>query len=46
MEVCRRIPERELDLIIHSPGGSPQAAEQMVNYLRAKFDYIPALVPL
>lgn len=46
MEVCHRIPERELDLVIHSPGGSPQAAEQMVNYLRAKFNYIRVLVPL
>jgi hypothetical protein len=46
MEVCHDVGERELDLVIHSPGGSPQAAEQMVNYLRTQFDYIRALVPL
>lgn len=26
-----------LDLILHTPGGSPTAAESIVNYLRAKF---------
>jgi hypothetical protein len=46
MEVCHHVPERELDLIIHSPGGSGESAEQMVNYLRARFDYIRAFVPM
>ena len=46
MEVCHHVPETELDLILHSPGGSPEAAEQMVNYLRSQFDYIRAIVPL
>jgi len=46
MEVCHNVPETELDLLIHSPGGSPEAAEQMVNYLRSQFDYIRAIVPL
>lgn len=46
MEVCNGVPEREADLIIHSPGGSAQAAEQMMNYLRTQFDYIRAFVPL
>jgi Serine dehydrogenase proteinase len=46
MEVCHGVEERELDLIIHSPGGNPQAAEQMMNYLRTQFDYIRAIVPL
>jgi hypothetical protein len=46
MECCHGVPERELDLIIHSPGGSPEAAEQMVSYLRTQFDYIRAFVPL
>ncbi len=46
MEVCHGVPERELDLVLHSPGGSAQAAEQMVNYLRTQFDHIRALVPL
>jgi hypothetical protein len=46
MEVCHGVDERELDLILHSPGGSPEAAEQMVNYLRTQFDHIRAFVPL
>src|ERR1700730_11718641 len=46
MEVCHNVPDRELDLIIHSPGGSAEAAEQMINYLRTQFDYIRAIVPL
>jgi len=35
-----------LDLILHSPGGSPEAAEQIVNYLRQKFDSIRVIVPM
>lgn len=35
----------ELDLIIHSPGGIPEAAEQIVNYLRKKYDHIRAIIP-
>ena len=46
MECCHGVSERELDLIIHSPGGSPEAAQQMVDYLRTQFDYIRAFVPL
>jgi len=36
---------RKLDLILHSPGGSPLAAEQIVNYLRAKYEHIRVIVP-
>jgi hypothetical protein len=46
MEVCYKVEDRELDLILHSPGGSPQAAEQILEYLRTQFDYIRAIVPL
>lgn len=35
-----------LDLILHSPGGSPEAAEQIVSYLRQKFDDIRVIVPM
>ena len=35
----------KLDLIIHSPGGSLEATEQLVQYLRAKYKYIRAIVP-
>ena len=46
METCHNVAENELDLIIHSPGGSPQAAEQIINYLRTQFKYIRAIVPI
>ena len=35
----------KLDLIIHSPGGSLEATEQIVQYLRAKYRYIRAIIP-
>ncbi len=35
----------KLDLILHSPGGSAEAAEQIVNYLRAKYTHIRAIIP-
>ena len=34
-----------LDLIIHSPGGSVEATDQLVQYLRAKYSYIRAIIP-
>jgi len=34
-----------LDLILHSPGGSMEAADQLVQYLRAKYKHIRAIVP-
>ena len=46
MEVCYQVEGSKLDLILHSPGGSPEAAEQMLEYLRTQFDYIRAIVPL
>lgn len=36
---------RGLDLILHSPGGSPDAAEAIVHYLRSKFSDIRVFVP-
>ena len=35
----------KLDLILHSPGGVLEAAEQVVNYLRSKYKYIRAIIP-
>ena len=35
----------ELDLVLHSPGGSVEAADQVVQYLRAKYRHIRAIVP-
>lgn len=45
MEVVHGLHGDELDLIIHSPGGSPVAAEAMVSYLRSKFTHIRVVVP-
>ena len=45
MEAVHGIKEHDLDLILHSPGGSPEAAEAIVDYLRSKFDRIRVIVP-
>jgi hypothetical protein len=45
MEALYGITDNNLDLIIHSPGGSPEAAEAIVEYLRAKFDHVRVFVP-
>lgn len=46
MEVMKDLPGPELDLILHTPGGSPEALEGIVQYLRTRFDHIRAFVPL
>src|SRR4051812_38036567 len=46
MEACSNVHERELDLILQSPGGNPDAAESIMSYLRQRFDHIRAVVPL
>lgn len=46
METVSNIPERELDLILHSPGGSEEAAESLVEYLRQRFDHIRVFAPV
>ena len=43
MDVIHGLNGDELDIIIHSPGGSPTATEQTVSYLRDKFDDIRIL---
>lgn len=45
MEVLYGLKDKSLDLILHSPGGSPEAAEGIVTYLRSKFDDIRVIVP-
>lgn len=46
MEACSNAKERQLDFFIHSPGGDPDAAEQICGYLRTQFDEIRAIVPV
>lgn len=45
MEACYEVAERQLDLILHSPGGPLGPAEAIVDYLRARFDHIRVVVP-
>jgi len=37
---------RTLDLVLHSPGGSAEATEAIVAYLRTRFDHIRAIIPV
>ena len=45
MEVTSGMPGGNLDLILHSPGGSVEAAESIVSYLRSRFSHIRVIVP-
>lgn len=46
MEAVSNVTERQLDLFLHSPGGSAEAAEAVMAYLRTRFDHIRAVVPV
>lgn len=47
MEVFRNLkPADGLDLILHSPGGDPTAADSLVRYMRSKFEDVRVIVPL
>jgi ATP-dependent protease ClpP protease subunit len=45
MEVLHGLEGDSLDLILHSPGGSAEATEGLVRYLRAKFKDIRVIIP-
>jgi ClpP class serine protease len=45
MEAVSNVQEREVDLFLHSPGGSAEAAQSIVEYLRTRFDHIRVIVP-
>lgn len=45
MEVVHGLKGDKLDLILHSPGGSTEAVEALVTYLRSKFSDIRAIIP-
>lgn len=45
MAVIAGIKGDDLDLILHTPGGSPVATEGIVRYLRRKFKNIRVLIP-
>jgi hypothetical protein len=45
MEVMHGLPVGGLDLILHLPGGSAEAAEAIVSYIRSKFNDVRVFVP-
>lgn len=45
MSAIHELKGDNLDLIIHNPGGSAEATEQIVMYLRKKFSHIRAIIP-
>lgn len=46
METVSNVEEKQLDLLLHSPGGSAEAAESIVEYLRTRFTHIRVFVPV
>lgn len=46
MEVLHGIRGPSLDLILHSSGGVPTAAEAIIHYIRTRFDDVRVIVPL
>jgi hypothetical protein len=45
MEVVHGLGGDSLDFILHSPGGSAEATEALVKYLRSKFSDIRIIIP-
>lgn len=45
MAALHGLKGKSLDLILHSPGGSLEVADQLVQYLRSKYEHIRAIVP-
>jgi len=45
MEVFHGLEGNSLDLVLHSPGGSAEATEALVSYIRSKFSDIRVVVP-
>ena len=45
METVHGLKGTSLDIILHSPGGSAEATESIVMYLRQKFENIRVIIP-
>ncbi len=45
MEVVREMDGKNLDLLVHSPGGVPEAVESVVAILRDRFENVRVIVP-
>lgn len=47
MEAVHGLPkDKPLDLILHSPGGTAEAAEAIISYLRGRFPGLRVIVPI
>ena len=44
-EVTTNIASKNLDILIHSPGGNPDSTESIVSLLRSRFDSLRFIVP-
>lgn len=44
-EVTKNLSNPKLDIVLHSPGGSAEATESIVELLRSRFEYIRVIVP-
>src|SRR3989442_9646355 len=45
MEATQDLTAKDLDIILHSPGGSAEATEAIIKFLRSRFNHIRVLVP-
>ena len=45
MEVFHGLSGKRLDIVLHSPGGSLESAEALVNYIRGKYSQVRVFVP-
>jgi ClpP class serine protease len=45
MEVIHSSNGKDLDLILHTPGGSAEATAAIVSYIRSKFNNIRVIIP-
>lgn len=44
-DLIEDIDSKSVDIVLHSPGGSAEATERIVNLLRENFDHIRFLIP-
>ncbi len=45
VDLAASISGDEVDILLHSPGGSPEATERIVNILRSRFNNVSFLIP-
>lgn len=45
LQALSDVPDGPLDVLLHSPGGSPTATESIVHLLRSRFDPVRFIIP-